>query len=202
MSGFSGASGGNVTGAASSTDGDFALFNGTTGKILKDSNVAIATAAQFKAGTANKIVDGAALANVPSFSVHKNGTDQTGIADSTFTAVTWSTELYDVGNYFASNGWTPPAGKIHLDCGLFISATVVTGNQIAISIFKNGVAYKNGNWIASSILGGGSALIGFDDIANGSDVYTVQIFVDTSSGTATVSGNTALSFFTGHWISP
>lgn len=139
---------------------------------------------------------------IPAFSVHKNAVDQTGVADSTFTAVTWPNELYDVGNFFASNGWTPPAGKIHLDCALFLSATVITGNQVQVSVFKNGAGYKSGNWIASSILGGGAASVGFDDIANGSDVYTVQVFIDTTGGTATVSGNTALTFFTGHWISP
>ncbi|WP_315759294.1 MULTISPECIES: hypothetical protein [unclassified Bradyrhizobium] len=193
---------GAVTGPASSTDGNFALFNGTSGKLLKDSGVAIASATEYKVGTASKLIDASVRVNTPCFSAHKNGTDQTGIADSTFTQVTFPTEVYDVGNYFAANAWTPPAGKVHLDAAVFISATVTTGAQIAITLYKNGAGFKQGNWPLSSLLGGGAGFIGCDDIANGADVYTVQVYVDTSSGTATISGNSVLTFFSGHWICP
>ena len=42
----------------------------------------------------------------PSFSVHKNGTDQTVTASVT-TLLTWSTETYDTNNNFASNRFAP-----------------------------------------------------------------------------------------------
>src|SRR5579864_6889810 len=35
------------------------------------------------------------------FNVNKNGTNQTGIADSTPTVITWPTKQYDVGSHFA-----------------------------------------------------------------------------------------------------
>jgi hypothetical protein len=195
MSWFSG-----VTGPASSVDGDFALFNGATGKIIKDSSVAIATAAQFKAGTANKIVDSAVLANVPSFSVHKNGTDQTGVGSAAFTQVTFGTELYDIGSYFASNAWAPPAGKVHLCAGVAFSGTISAGANCQIAIFKNGAAHLQ--IPCNPFTNAGGASVGIDDVANGSDVYTVFAYVTTSSGTATILGNTAQTRFSGHWISP
>lgn len=139
---------------------------------------------------------------VAAFSAHKNGSDQTGIADITFTTVTWSTELYDIGGYFASDGWTPPAGKVHLQANLLVSATVTTGNQISCAIFKNGSGYKQVNLMGSSIIGGGGVFIAVEDVANGTDVYTVKVYIDVNSGTATVSGNTQNTFFTGFWIGP
>lgn len=139
---------------------------------------------------------------VSAFSANKNGTDQTGVADSTFTAVTFGTELYDVGSNFASNTWTPPSGKVHMDVFMQIGGTFVTGNQLAVSVFKNGSSYKQGNFLASSAIGGGSVALSFDDIANGTDAYTVQVYADTSAGTATISGSTANTMWSGHWISP
>lgn len=138
---------------------------------------------------------------VSAFSVTKGGTDQTGIADNTLTDVTWSTEVYDVGSNFTSNAWTPPAGKVTMSCGFYISsATVPAGNIILVSINKNGSNYRQGTW--QTALNSGSALITIDDIANGSDVYKIQVLIDVTSGTATMSGNTALTFWTGHWIGP
>src|SRR5690349_11333645 len=46
------------------------------------------------------------------FSVHKNGTNQSGVSSGGYTQVTWSTEIYDIGSYFTSSTWTPPAGKV------------------------------------------------------------------------------------------
>ncbi|MBR0855674.1 hypothetical protein [Bradyrhizobium liaoningense] len=190
-----------VSGPASSTDGNFALFNGATGKTVKDSGVAIASAAEFKAGTAGKLVDAAVRANAPSFSVHKNGTDQTGIAASTFTGLTFGTEVYDVGNCFASNAWTPTAGKVSMLAALLASGTWSAGALIAVAIYKNGSPLKQANWYAAAA-NVGAAFIAVEDIANGTDVYDVRVYVVTSSGTASVSGTASNTYFQGHWICP
>jgi hypothetical protein len=195
MSGFSG-----VSGPSSATDSDFALFNGTTGKVVKDSGVSIATAAQLKAGTASKILDAAVLSNVPAFSAHKNGTDQTGVVSATFTQVTWSTEVYDVGGYFASNGWTPPAGKVHLNVTISFTGTISAGANCQIIVMKNGASFLQS--ACNPFTNAGGASVPIDDTANGSDVYTISMYITTSAGTATIVGAAAQSRFTGHWISP
>lgn len=138
---------------------------------------------------------------VPCFSAHKNGVDQTGVADSTFTLVTWGTEVYDVGNYFASNTWTPPAGKVSLKAAFLASGLWSAGAQVAISLYKNGGALKQANWYAGAP-NLGAALIVCDDIANGTDAYTIQAYLDVSSSTGTLNGAANNSYFCGHWFSP
>lgn len=137
---------------------------------------------------------------VSAFSVNKNSVDQTGIVSATFTAVTWPTELYDINAHFASNGWTPDAGKVTMTASFFATGTITAGASAAIAIFKNGANYKQTSW--GSATGAASATISTDDIANGSDVYTVQAFITTSAGTATITGNPGNTYFTGHWFSP
>ncbi len=136
-----------------------------------------------------------------SFSAHKNGTDQTGIADLTFTQITFGTEVYDVGGYFSSSAWTPPAGKVSLNVTCFMTGTVTVGSICLVAIYKNGVIFKQGIIGAGSDISGGSAATVTDDIANGSDVYTAYVFVNVDSGTATVLGLSRQTWFSGHWFS-
>jgi hypothetical protein len=137
---------------------------------------------------------------VSAFSVHKNGTDQTGIVSATATALTWSTELFDVGNNFASNTWTPPAGKVTMTAVAGFSGTITAGANCAIFIFKNGSTFLQSS--CNPFTNAGGALVTIVDIANGTDAYTVQIYITTSAGTATVTGLAAQTRFMGHWISP
>ena len=138
---------------------------------------------------------------MPAFSVTKGGTDQTGIADATWTEVTWSTEVYDVGNHFASNGWTPSAGKVQLIFSAVLSGTYIGLSSVgAVAFYKNGaiLAAKAATAIITSeiIL----PLLVIDDIANGTDVYKAYVYGDTSVGTNTLVGNNT-AFFMGHQLS-
>jgi hypothetical protein len=82
----------------------------------------------------------------PSFSVHKNGTNQT-VTTNTSTLLTWSTERYDTNNNFASNRFTPTVP------GKYIVAVTVycpdsTGSCVS-EIWKNGANYVQ-NFIAAA----------------------------------------------------
>lgn len=178
--------------AAAATAGVSSL-NGLTGglTILPGDGIGVS------AGGSNITVSAAVKS---AFSVHKNGTDQTGVADSTSTLVTWPTEVYDVGSNFASNAWTPPAGKVAVVAGLVTSGTITGGAVVACSLYKNGVILKNST--NGSATNQGSCFIAAEDIANGTDAYTVQVFQDVSAGTATVVGLSYQSFYMGHWIGP
>lgn len=165
-------------------------FNNISGQLT-------ATSAAIAANTAAIT---ALQALPPAFNAIKSS-DQTGIADATFTPVTWQTEIYDVGNYFtSSNGWVPPAGKIHLDAAILVAGAFPVGNQIAAAIYKNGVSFAQVNNGAGGF-GGNSAAVSVNDAANGTDAYTVQVFADVSSGTATIVGNPTSAFFGGFWVS-
>jgi hypothetical protein len=141
----------------------------------------------------------AILQTPPCFSVNKNGSDQTGIADVTPTLVTWSTEVYDIGGFFSSNTWTPPAGKIFLHAALYITGTITAGALGVCYIYKNGSPFKQGPAVAGTNFAPTSVSI--EDVAGGSDAYTVFAYIDVSASTGTVNGGTDLSYFMGHWIS-
>lgn len=133
------------------------------------------------------------------FSVHKNGTDQTGITDAAYNLVTWSTEIYDTANEFASNTWTPAAGRVHMSAQLAVSGTIAAGNTIAVDIFKNGVSFKQG-LTSVPVANTGFCAVSCDDDANGTDTYDVRAFIDVTSGTGTVSGTATNTFFMGHHV--
>lgn len=134
------------------------------------------------------------------FRADKGGTNQTGIADATFTQITWPSETYDVGSFFASNGWTPPAGKVCMRFAFQGTATISLGATVVASIYKNGVALANAAFPASS--NAFSASVVADDSASGTDVYTTYAYIDVTSGTATVTGLTTQTYFAGNWICP
>lgn len=137
----------------------------------------------------------------PCFFAHKNGTDQTGIVSVTTTQVTFGTELYDVGNYFASNSWTPPAGKINIGAQFQVTGTFGTGAGSQLVLFKNGTTFRYKDTYSSTANVNTLNFI-TDDICTGSDVYAIYVYQPTSSGTATITGATLLTWFYGHWICP
>jgi hypothetical protein len=124
------------------------------------------------------------------FRVHKNGTDQTGVADSTPTLLTWSTEAFDVNNHFASNAWTPPAGKVILSLAVYITGTGTTA--VAGYIYKNASPIIIGVNTTSP-----SVSITVSDNANGTDTYSAYGFIDVSSGTGDVEGDQQYTTFSG-----
>lgn len=156
--------------------------------------VSLATDVTSNLPTANATI-------VPSFSVHKGGTSQTGIVDATFTKLTWPTEVYDVGNFFTSDQWTPPAGKITLTAAAYNTGTWSAGALLAIAIYKDAAPFKQGNWYAAAANAGATS-IAVEDVATGSNVYSVYIYIDVSASTGTVDGQAVNTYFMGHWFSP
>lgn len=136
----------------------------------------------------------------PYFRANKGGTNQTGIPVTTFTKVTFNTEVADVGGYFdaATNSrWTPPAGGVLLAFSLHFGAGNADGLRLG-SIFKNGVELAR--------FGGGTKFTASDgtvsgsvvDVASGTDYYEVFAYSDVGSGI--VIGTVAETFFSGSAI--
>lgn len=132
-----------------------------------------------------------------SFSAHKNNTDQTGIVANTETELTFGTESFDVGSKFASNTWTPSAGKVLITANAVVSAGYADQELYYLVIYKNGSAFKRGAHVSVS---GSSSSPGVNvsaiDDANGTDAYTVRIWAGAGSN-KTVSGSSVLTYFMG-----
>lgn len=139
---------------------------------------------------------------IPSFLVHKNGTDQTTISDVTPTALTWSTEVFDIGSFFTSNTWTPPAGKVMLTGSAYATGTLSITSFHKLILYKNASPYKQTYWFTPSASNGIGMTINMVDVATGSDAYQLWAFIDVTASTGTVKGTTTDTFFSGHWISP
>jgi len=94
-------------------------------------------------GTLNK--DGVAVENTPAFSATKSG-QTTGQSDSTWTKITYDTELLDSDGKFADSRFTPTiAGKY------FITLSATTGTSSASSLEASSVGiYKNGSQITGA----------------------------------------------------
>lgn len=135
------------------------------------------------------------ISNKPRFSVTKGGTDQTGIVPSTDTKLTWPTELFDVGGYFASNAWTPPAGYVQLTAMAALTGGIVDQNTFSLYIFKNGSVFRTINQALSGT-GTHSAAISILDLANGTDFYEVWVKIS-GTGNKTISGAAGFTNFMG-----
>jgi len=137
-------------------------------------------------------------ATAVSFSVHKNGTNQS-IPNSTDTKVTFSTEEFDIGGYFdtTNSRFTPPTGYYNFNASVTLQASTNT-NIIFLSLYKNGVSYKLGIYNRASGTGAIGADINCIAAANGTDYFELYVYQD--NGTQNVSGAAANSYFTGHRI--
>ncbi len=133
------------------------------------------------------------------FYAHKNGVNQTGIVSATPTLVTWPTEGYDIGSYFASDLWIPPGGNVFLSAHVFYTGTQTAGVSTGkIYIYKNGVVYASRahRGYANASMG----IIELMDACTGTDTYGVWGEMVLASGTGTFDGQQILTGFYGHWI--
>ena len=133
----------------------------------------------------------------PAFYVHKNNIHQGNITSATWHKLTWSTEVYDTHNAFASNRFTCPAdcaGIYTFKAAARIKFSAVGGETIT-SIWKN-----NSEYVRSSlpVLGGGTFVpFVVADVSLAVGDY-VEVFVYQSNGvTHTVEGFTFTTFFAG-----
>lgn len=169
--------------------------DGTTLGFVKDSDRATDAEARAKAST-TAVLTPANLAGIASFKANKGGSDQTGVTAAQFTAVTFGTEVYDVGSLFASSAWTPPAGKVRLTA--VVTFASVDDGACQCAIYKNGGLFINGSYAAQFSNAGRSVATGTDS-ANGTDVYTVQANA-AATGTYDISGAITGTFFCGEQI--
>ena len=137
-------------------------------------------------------------ATAVSFSVHKNGSNQS-IPNNTYTKVTFSTEEFDIGGYFdtTNSRFTPPAGYYNFNASATLASSADTKATI-LALYKNGVSYKLGPYNRSPTIAPIGAGINCLAAANGTDYFELYIYQE--SGTQSISGTVANSYFMGHRI--
>jgi len=125
------------------------------------------------AGTGNMMVDG------PAFSAYKS-TNQTGISNSTYTKVTFDTEIFDTNNNFASSRFTPTvAGYYQISSSMDMGSTVTYGYT---AIAKNGTAVIFGSGGTSSAAAELISVASGVVYCNGStDYIEIQIYIVSTS---------------------
>ena len=137
-------------------------------------------------------------ATAVSFSVHKNGTNQS-IPNNINTKVTFSTEEFDIGGYFdtTNSRFTPPAGYYNFNASATLASSADTKATILV-LCKNGAAYKWGPYNRASGTVSIGAGINCIAAANGTDYFELYVFQN--NGTQNLSGAVANSYFMGHRI--
>lgn len=211
-----------VDGPASATNNAIALFDGVSGKLIKDSAVLISEVALLAspAFTGTPTAPTAALGTDTTqiattafvqdaiddlatgaayFSAHNNGVNQS-IPDVTFTKLNFSTELFDVGAAFATSTWTPPSGR-PVSIVASVSIATTAGAEIIVSIFKNGAEFKRGVQQLAGAAGNVTCQATCIDVPNGTDTYDAYCRQNTGVAQNT-SGLSRVTYFMGTTIRP
>jgi trimeric autotransporter adhesin len=145
---------------------------------------------------------GTGVAAIPSFSVHKNGTNQTGIVSSTFTKITFGTEVFDTNNNFASSTFTPTiAGTYLLTSTLLWLNNLEDQKTYYAAVYKNGTRHKEERRSAS---GTGAMAVSITTFvqANGSTDYFEIYGAHEAVANMTVYGDAVMTHFSGAWVGP
>lgn len=125
----------------------------------------------------------------------RGGANQ-AITTATVTALDWTTEVFDLGDYFdpVSDRWTPPRGRVDIAAQVALS-DALAGDVTRLDIAKNGTvvatAYGRGDGqhtVAVALRG---------DEATGTDYYQITVNVAGTAGTRTINGNGNLTYFYG-----
>jgi hypothetical protein len=133
------------------------------------------------------------------FSVHRNGTNQTGIAHQVYTKVQWTSEKFDTAGDFDSSTnhrFTPS------EAGKYLFVTNVEWVSGADNVFMDTVIRKNGNGEAAGVWQFNGTSVNSRHVAaivdmNGTTDY-VEVFVRQDSGSnRDIFGGATRSYFTG-----
>lgn len=162
--------------------------------------VKLASTADFLAKSAqDKVLTPLNFSSRPRFKAARS-TDQSGIASATHTKITWNTLPINVGGYFNSNSWTPPAGQYYLFGHAWLNGTMAAGAQVTIRIFKNGAEVYLGAPVYSVSANNNIVSVSGLVEANGSDYFDLYVYLVTTSGTGIVKGDINHTQFGGFMV--
>lgn len=161
--------------------------------------VEYATDAEFLGASASAVVlTPSNLAARPSFRAHKNGSAQ-GSIGAAGVNITFGTERWDTGGYFASNGWTPPSGKIVLIVSLNWDSTNAVANEILTTTLVKAGSADSGVQHIRSGTGSATFIDTFIVDANGTDEFHIQAS-KSGAGNGQIDGTATATWFAGYML--
>lgn len=200
------ASGTTLTMSAAPTTGDdfYCIYQGratqtvTPGSGTVTNDMMGETVSIAKGGTGATTLAGAGLTMVPAFSAYLNSA-QTGIADSTTTAILFDSEDFDSDSaYTTSNGrFTVPTGQggKYYFWGQVRTNSSGTMSRMNVSLQKNGSTTLS-QWNANQTSGGeASAGCGWTGTLAAGDYVRVLLYQDSGSSVNAESGNGKCIFY-------
>lgn len=190
-----------ATHAASHEDGGAdALDLPNLAGVLIDAQIPNLDTAKLTSGILPVARGGTGVAVRPSFSVHKNGTNQT-VAQTIYTKVTWPTEATDTNNNFASDKFTPTvAGTYLLLVGIYW-LSVQASQQYYTVIYKNGALHRSDFRTMPTAFNGFVSLTALVQANGSTDYFEVYVY-HSSSASIAIYGDSTASTFSGIWIGP
>lgn len=162
----------------------------------------VATDTETRAmASSSVLITPANLASRTAFHANKNATNQTGIATGTFTKITFTNEVFDVGGFYdgANSKFAPtPVGKYRLTGKLRCTGATVSTVGV-VSIFKNGVRHLDIQGFDVGVSGffgaGGTAIVDND----GNDEFEIY-YSGVTAGTITADGTVEQTYFQGEAV--
>ena len=137
-------------------------------------------------------VTGAGGVNTPVFAVSKSGGSNQTISHGSYTKVTFSNELFDPDNVFASDKFTVPSGKgghYLFSWNLQIEDSDSAITRMITQIYKNGSGVSNAQMRSE----GGDTVFANHTLtqsrivsAVATDYFEIYIYVETSNGTSVI----------------
>ncbi len=134
------------------------------------------------------------------FHANKNGSAQAGIADVTQVDVTFTNEVFDIGDYYdaTNSDWYPPPGQVRVSAQMRFTGGMVDANEMSAIVRKGG----GSNLQTTQQFSGAGEQATFVNAlydVNGSQAIDVRVYA-AGGGTKTLSGNTSYTFFQGETI--
>jgi len=148
------------------------------------------------------VIPASAGSSFSGFSATKGGVNQTGVAASTYTKVTFTTEVFDVtGQYDAPNSKYIPtaAGKYQIIAGLLWVSIGNDTSPMKLAVYKNGALEKETTTKASGT-GANGTFVSCMVVANGTTDFFEIFAFQASAGAADVDGTVTDTYFQGNAI--
>lgn len=150
---------------------------------------------------------GTGISSLNTWSIYRGGSNQTGIADTTFTRVAYNTALFDTAtlcDIVTNVGRCTPnkAGKWRVGSAIYASGTLSAASIAYCAIYKNGTVYKEFLFspISTSYIGIGCS--GLVDVNGTTDYIEIFIYADVTAGTVSIPLGAVDNWFDGNWVAP
>jgi len=136
------------------------------------------------------------LTAAPAFGAYQS-VQQTGISNTTWTKITFTTELFDTNNNYASSRFTPTvAGYYQFNASICLVSTTTT-HSIISGLYRNGTLYSQGQPLLASTNFYPQSLVSSVIYLNGSTDYVEIYGFGNTGGTFNIYNTQENTYFNG-----